>query len=104
MARVTVEDCLEKVGDSFKLVLVAAKRSNQLSRGTHKTTLSTNGDKPSVIALREIAAGIIDESILNDDDDISTGYGVDMAEVESELSNVILDENSIDSIIDDKDV
>ncbi len=105
MARVTSEDCLAKVGDSFKLVLVAAKRSNQLSRGTHKTTLSANGDKPSVIALREIAAGLIDESILNNDyeEDLNLSYGVDITEVENELSDIVLEEGSVDLVIDDKD-
>ncbi len=54
MARVTVEDCIEKVENRFDLVLLAAQRARQLSSGT-VTTLSRDNDKNPVIALREIA-------------------------------------------------
>ena len=55
MARITVEDCLEKINNRFKLIHVAAKRVRQLRKGTEPTILSRNKDV--VIALREIAAG-----------------------------------------------
>ncbi len=67
MARVTVDDCLEKINDRFKLVLVAAKRTHQLNSGSYKSVLDDNKDKSSVLALREIAEGIINESILEKD-------------------------------------
>ncbi|NOQ94977.1 MAG: DNA-directed RNA polymerase subunit omega [Methylophaga sp.] len=63
MARTTVEDCLENVDNRFQLVLVAAKRARELSNGADALVPEDN-DKPTVIALREIAAGLIDASIL----------------------------------------
>ena len=65
MARVTVEDSLEKVGNRFDLVLIASKRARNLSLGA-EPLLPTDNDKPSVIALREIAEGLIGEDILHD--------------------------------------
>lgn len=65
MARVTVEDSLEKVGNRFDLVLIASKRARNLSLGA-EPLLPTDNDKPSVIALREIAEGLIGEEILNE--------------------------------------
>ncbi len=58
MARVTVQDCLEKVDNRFQLVTVAAKRARQLERGAEPTVPRTSkASKPTVIALREIAKG-----------------------------------------------
>lgn len=56
MARVTVEDCLGKVGNRFDLVLVAAKRARDLTRGA-EPRVELENDKPTVVALREIADG-----------------------------------------------
>jgi DNA-directed RNA polymerase subunit omega len=64
MARVTVEDCLCKVDTRFQLVLVAAKRARQLSNGA-EAHLPWENDKPTVMALREIAEGHVDASILD---------------------------------------
>lgn len=55
MARVTVEDCLDQVENRFELVLVAAKRARQLARGG-SATIEWEQDKPTVVALRELAA------------------------------------------------
>ncbi len=55
MARVTVEDCLEKVGNRFALVILAAERARQLSKGAPALLVCDN--KPAVTALREIATG-----------------------------------------------
>ena len=63
MARITVEDCLENVENRFQLVLVAAKRARDLALG-HESSLSWENDKPTVLALREIAKGKIDSSYL----------------------------------------
>lgn len=64
MARTTVEDCLEMVDNRFQLVLIAAKRARELSFGA-EALVDEENDKPTVIALREIAAGFIDASILD---------------------------------------
>jgi len=67
MARITVEDCLDNVENRFELVLVAAKRTRQLMLGA-ETTVAAGRDKPTVVALREIAEGIITRSILEEEE------------------------------------
>ena len=63
MARVTIEDCIEKVGSHFKVVQIASHRAHQLELGA-KPMVDREGDKPVVIALREIAEGKIDVEVL----------------------------------------
>jgi DNA-directed RNA polymerase subunit omega len=58
MARITVEDCLDKIPNRFQLVLAATYRARMLSQG-HAPKIETRGNKPGVTALREIAAGQI---------------------------------------------
>ena len=104
MARVTVEDCLDKVENRFELVLVAAKRAHQLNSGGYRTTLDVGKDKPTVLALREIEAGLIDNSILTEEytmeqelkaqDKLSEE--IKMSEVTEELSEATLDTKSDD--------
>jgi DNA-directed RNA polymerase subunit omega len=65
MARVTVEDCLENVDNRFQLVLVATRRARQLMLGSEPLVPPDN-DKATVIALREIAEGLVDSSILDE--------------------------------------
>ena len=65
MARVTVEDCLENVKNRFELVMVATKRARQISNGQEPLVEEEN-DKPTVIALREIAEGKIGAEILEE--------------------------------------
>jgi len=67
MARVTVEDCLEHVNNKFELATIAAKRARQLARGAN-AYLPWEDDKPTVMALREIAAGYISIDILEEPD------------------------------------
>jgi DNA-directed RNA polymerase subunit omega len=67
MARITVEDCLERIPNLFQLVLVAAKRARQLANGAH-AMVEWENDKPTVVALREIAEGHITEEILTQRD------------------------------------
>ena len=64
MARITVEDCLEVLPNRFDLIMVAAKRARQLERGEIDATLEWDNDKPTVMALREVAGGKVDENIL----------------------------------------
>ncbi len=67
MARITVEDCLEKIPNLFQLVLVAAKRARQLANGAHPM-VDWENDKSTVVALREIADGYVTEEILTQRD------------------------------------
>jgi DNA-directed RNA polymerase subunit omega len=65
MARITVDDCLEQIPNRFQLTLVASLRSRQLANGAEPLiNVEGSNDKPSVIALREIAEGLIGEDIL----------------------------------------
>ena len=59
MARITVEDCLDKINNRFELVLTATKRARQIANGAEPLVQEEN-DKPTVIALREIAEGHVD--------------------------------------------
>jgi len=59
MARITVEDCLEKIDNRFELVLIAARRARQLATGGKDALVQDASDKPTVIALREIEQGLI---------------------------------------------
>jgi DNA-directed RNA polymerase subunit omega len=65
MARVTVEDSLKIIPNRFELVIVAAKRARQLEMGGVEPTVPWENDKPTVVALREIARGSIDTSIID---------------------------------------
>lgn len=121
MARITVEDCLEKVENRFHLVRVASKRARQIMNGK-EPTLSWDNDKATVLALREIAAGNITEEMLdkkpivNDDEaifgqsEIDEEIGTLLSEGDSEGGNQLeasseeesleeksLEENSIDT-------
>lgn len=65
MARVTVEDCLEKVGNRFELVRIATKRARQISSG-QEPMVDEENDKSTVIALREIAEGKVGPEIMEE--------------------------------------
>ena len=66
MARVTVEDCLENVDNRFELIMVSSKRARQLATGGQEPKVAWENDKATVVALREIAAGLVDASILTE--------------------------------------
>jgi DNA-directed RNA polymerase subunit omega len=80
MARVTVEDCLENVANRFELVMVASKRARQLATGGKDPLVQEESDKPTVIALREIAEGHVTNEILSREIEI---------EAEEELAEVM---------------
>jgi len=65
MARITVEDCLDNIENIFEMVLVAAKRARRIAHGS-ETMVEIENDKPTVVALREIAAGHTTASILEE--------------------------------------
>ena len=67
MARITVEDCLGNINNIFEMVLVAAKRARRVAHGADPMVELEN-DKPTVVALREIAAGHITPAILDEID------------------------------------
>jgi len=76
MARVTVEDCLDKVDNRFQLVLLATKRARQLANGVMPLVPWEN-DKPTIVALREIAEGLITRDLLKETVDISIEPEID---------------------------
>ncbi|MEM1155725.1 MAG: DNA-directed RNA polymerase subunit omega [Pseudomonadota bacterium] len=80
MARITVEDCLEHVQNRFELVMVASKRARQMATGGKDPLVQEESDKPTVIALREIADGHITPDILVREEEI---------EAEQELAEVM---------------
>lgn len=80
MARVTVEDCLENVDNRFELVMVASKRARQIATGGKDPMVLEESDKPTVIALREIADGHINADILTREEEM---------DAEQELADVM---------------
>ncbi|MCT5052547.1 DNA-directed RNA polymerase subunit omega [Pseudomonas aeruginosa] len=65
MARVTVEDCLDNVDNRFELVML---RARQLATGGKEPKVAWENDKPTVVALREIASGLVDENVVQQED------------------------------------
>jgi len=84
MARVTVEDCLDHVANRFELVLLATKRSRQLVYGK-EAMLPWENDKPTVLALREIAEGLVDRKILDEEETQAQAAGVEITAEDMEV-------------------
>lgn len=84
MARITVEDCLDNIENIFEMVLVAAKRARRVAHGADPM-VDLENDKPTVVALREIAAGLVGPSILK--------------EVEEPVTQNLLQSESLDDIL-----
>jgi len=87
MARITVEDCLDNVDNRFDLVLLATKRARQLSQGVDPL-IPWNKDKPTVVALREIAEGLVtpatvEEAVTEETEDLMAALGEELAELAS---------------------
>lgn len=68
MARVTVEDAVDKIGNRFDLILIAARRARQLAIEGKEPMVDAQNDKPTVTALREIERGLVDASTLERDE------------------------------------
>lgn len=68
MARITVEDCLKTIDNRFELVLAATVRARKIELGAVDPTVSWENDKPTVLALREIAAGHVNGQILDSEE------------------------------------
>tara|TARA_Y100001970_G_C14242351_1_gene865734 strand:+ start:3210 stop:3482 length:273 start_codon:yes stop_codon:yes gene_type:complete len=86
MARVTVEDCLDKVPTRYDLIILAAKRAKQLATGGRKATLEWENDKATVMALREIEAGTVTADNINE-------LTVDISDLEDEFSEELAAED-----------
>jgi DNA-directed RNA polymerase subunit omega len=80
MARITVEDCLDNLDNRFELVMLASKRARQIATGGKEPLVEEESDKPTVIALREIAEGLVNEEFF-------------VEKIEDELENLIEEEN-----------
>ena len=99
MARVTVEDCLDNLENRFELILVAAKRARQLANGVEPTIDNhESGDKPTVLALREIAAGHVTRDILTakpeeEDEPFADLLQLDAAQ-SGAINNVIVEDDA----------
>mgnify|MGYP006302814653 CR=1 FL=1 len=70
MARCTVEDCLSSVDNRFELVMLASKRARQLATGGKDPLVQEESDKPTVVALREIAEGLVTPDMLAREDEL----------------------------------
>ncbi len=88
VARITVEDCVEKIPNMFELVLVASKRARQLANGA-EPMVEWENDKPTVVALREIAEGHINRSILGEKDQVAEDI-LDLDQVPSAFPDNLL--------------
>lgn len=77
MARITVEDCLDKVENRFQLVMVSTKRARQIATGGHEPLVKREHDKPTVIALRELAQGLITVESVQRIEDAADDFGND---------------------------
>lgn len=64
MARFTISDCMENINNRFDLTVCAAIRARQIAESNQTLLANSENDKPTVLALREIAQGLVDESIL----------------------------------------
>lgn len=82
MARITVEDCLDNVDNRFELVMVSSKRARQLQIEGKDAKVAVDNDKPTVIALREIADGLVNAEILTEKP------GVELEELEEGLEEI----------------
>ena len=85
MARVTVEDAIEKIGSRFDLVLVAARRARQLATEGKDSLVPAGNDKPTVLALREIEQGLVTADSM-DKADIQEQHEAEQAEFASVAS------------------
>ncbi len=93
MARVTIEDCIEQIDNQFELVLVASKRARQLENGADPQ-LPVERDKPTVLALREIAAAEVTRQSLEEQEarEASEAMAAEAAEAAEEAAEKAADQ------------
>ena len=86
MARITVEDCLDHVDNRFYLVMLASRRARALRNYNTEALVDEENDKPTVIALREIAKGVMSHELLDsqeispDDEEVQTDFSISSLE------------------------
>lgn len=98
MARITVEDCLDKVANRFELVMVSSKRARQIQIEGKEPMLPVDNDKPTVLALREIAEGLVDAKILVEKPSVDLDEEFSSpAELESSAAAEAADEGEVDA-------
>ena len=97
MARVTVEDCVDKVENRFELILVASHRARMISSGSSKITVERDNDKNPVVALREIAETTVSPGDLKEDLIHSLQKYVEVDEAEPEEPLIGTSNASVDS-------
>jgi DNA-directed RNA polymerase subunit omega len=84
MARITVEDCLQVVPSRFDLIIMASKRARQLATTSRDPLVEWDNDKPTLVALREIEAGLLDKETLDrtlEEDVLMDGFSIPDSEV-----------------------
>ena len=84
MARITVEDCLQVVPSRFDLIIMASKRARQLATTSRDPLVEWDNDKPTLVALREIEAGLLDRETLDrtlEEDVLMDGFSTPDSEV-----------------------
>ena len=87
MARITVEDCLEKIPSRFDLIIMASKRARQLSTTSREPLVEWDNDKPTIVALRENEEGLLDNETLKewlDQDILSNEFSAEPINQEGE--------------------
>ena len=97
MARITVEDCLDKVENRFELVMIASKRARQIQTGGKDPLVDEDNDKPTVLALREVADGLVDASILTNTPEEEADESLEA--VEAAKKNDISIEEAMDAVL-----
>ena len=102
MARVTVEDCILKVPNRFELVLYAAQRARNISRG-EEILVDRDNDKNPVVALREIAEGLLDLSALEADLVKSLQRAPEPEPADEEVLDLIATDENIFGVMDVSD-
>lgn len=94
MARITVEDCLDRVDNRFDLVLLACKRARQLTRGV-EPLLPWENDKPTVVALREIADGLVTNETVQEPEEKEVSIDEELAAaLRAEMGPIVNDDMS----------
>ena len=98
MARITVEDCLENVDNRFDLVMIASKRARQLQTGGKDALIDEQNDKPTVVALREIAEGHINSTILTNTPEEEAEESLDEVEAATKTNDISIEE-AMDAVL-----
>ena len=106
MARITVEDCLENVDNRFELVLIASKRARQIAMGSIPK-VSVENDKPTVLALREIAENLVSTIDSNESNELALKAALNKMNHSVNINKEIIEETQstdLDEEFDDEEL